>query len=342
MKGETEYPERAAQASAVSPALLHAKAGACDRFLQEMARFPFERCAIEDLIDRKRRYHLPFDPLFPFSIRLFSYEVAAPFPRIWHEHLEIFIPCAGEGIFTMGTRNLSFTAGDVLVVDNLQPHGILQVPGGYSRAMVIGFSPEFVCAPGALPCDRELLEPFYQRTPENRPVFPAGSPQTAKLHDALLRLADCYFEPAGNPRLQAGCKAYLLEILYLLATRSTLPARAQQRYVQKPEEPGRLDRLNRYLSVNLSERITVASAASIVNMSESAFMKSFKRTTGETFVSHLTRLRMDRAADFLRRTNRSIAEISFSVGYADQSYFDRVFRKHFSRTPREVRRDRQK
>ena len=87
-----------------------------------------------------------------------------------------------------------------------------------------------------------------------------------------------------------------------------------------------LDKLNPFLWANFSERVTVASAASAVNMSESSFMKYFKRVTGRTFISYLTRLRLERAEDLLERTSLSVAEISHSVGFADQSYFDRVFR----------------
>jgi hypothetical protein len=42
-------------------------------------------------------------------------------------------------------------------------------------------------------------------------------------------------------------------------------------------------------------------------------------------------------ARLLRETDRSIAEIATAVGFADQSYFDRRFRRRFGRTPRQFR-----
>jgi len=310
----------------------------CSGFVREMTRFQFESWSIEDLDGYESGRHVEFDPLFPFSIKLLEYDLTRPPLLNWHDHLEIFVPCGGHGTFAMGGRVLPFAAADVLIVENLKPHGIQQFHGECPRGMVIAFPPEFVCGHDALPCDSGFLAPFYRQGAARQPIFKADDPQTANVHSALLRLANCYTESARNLRLQSGCKVYLLELLYLLAARLDRPRFMQPESVVHEVESGQLDKLYRFLFANLSERITVADAASTLNMSESTFMKYFKRATGETFVSHLTRLRLERAADLLRRTNLPVAEISYSVGFADQSYFDRVFRRHFSRTPREVRR----
>ena len=82
--------------------------------------------------------------------------------------------------------------------------------------------------------------------------------------------------------------------------------------------------LHEYLLANVSEKISVRTAASLVNMSDSTFMKYFKRVTGETYVSYLTRLRLERAAELLENTNKPIAEISYAVGFPDQSCFSTV------------------
>jgi AraC-like DNA-binding protein/mannose-6-phosphate isomerase-like protein (cupin superfamily) len=305
-----------------------------DVFSSEMKRFSFGPWALGNLIDSNRRYRVEFDPRFPFFVNLFSYDTPPPFALSWHEHLEIFVPCAGRGRFVMEDRTVPFCAGDVLVVDNLKLHGIPQFQGESRRGMVIGFLPEFVCGLGSTPCDSEFLAPF-----RGDAILRANDPLAPKLHDALLHLVSCYFESAQGVPSQAGCKAYLLEILYLLAARFGKSQTAQQKHVLEHERSRLLDKLRPFLSDNLSERVTVARAASAVNMSQSTFMKYFKRVTGRTFITYLTRLRLERAAELLEHTRLSIAEISYSVGFADQSYFDRVFRRHFSRTPREVRRE---
>ena len=38
-----------------------------------------------------------------------------------------------------------------------------------------------------------------------------------------------------------------------------------------------------------------------------------------------------------RETNRTIADIADAVGFSDQSYFDKLFKRAFARTPKEFR-----
>lgn len=65
-------------------------------------------------------------------------------------------------------------------------------------------------------------------------------------------------------------------------------------------------------------------------------MKYFNAATGETFVSYLTRLRVERAMQMLEESAKAIAEIAAAGGF-DQSYFDKMFRRYFERVPRDVR-----
>jgi AraC-like DNA-binding protein len=77
-------------------------------------------------------------------------------------------------------------------------------------------------------------------------------------------------------------------------------------------------------------------------MSESQFMKFFKRATGMTFVAYLTHVRLNRAYRLLTETDVSIAEVASSVGFSDQSYFDKRFKEAFKQTPRALRAERRK
>jgi AraC-like DNA-binding protein len=64
--------------------------------------------------------------------------------------------------------------------------------------------------------------------------------------------------------------------------------------------------------------------------------------TGRSFSRHLLEQRLERAAALLcdpAARGRRIAEIASAVGFDDLSHFNRSFRRHFGRTPTDVRAD---
>ena len=62
-----------------------------------------------------------------------------------------------------------------------------------------------------------------------------------------------------------------------------------------------------------------------------------KRATGSTFKELLLHKRLDKAARLLRETRLTIQEVCAEVGYDNTSYFHRVFRRRYGKSPKEYR-----
>jgi len=299
----------------------------------------FEPFAVDQFIDSRKRYNLELDPHFPFAIKLFSYDdVSPPYSLNWHERLELLMPVAGYGTFLMGDHSVEFEAGDVLIVDNMRLHGFKEFHGPSKKIVVITFMPAFVFTLGSPLCDSHFLAPFYSHTDLAAPIVKSDDHLAPALHEALSKLVMCYFNPAEGPTYRAGCKVYLLEALYVLASRFPSSVSSRSSHLRMQEQARLLGKLHEYLMEHYSEKVSLATACSIVGMSESKFTRFFKAATGETFVSYLTRLRLNRAMQLLEKSNKTIADIAIETGFSDQSYFDRVFRRYFKKRPSDVRR----
>lgn len=298
----------------------------------------FEPFRIDREVDQRGHYELTLDPRFPLAIRLYSYSSASnPDVRYfnWHERLEINASVAGCGRLRMGDRILDFSPGDIIVVDNLKLHGLLEYSGHVRQVVVIVFMPDLICQPGSYPCDSIYLRPFFSRAPGLDPVLRPRDQLWAPVSTALGKLEECYF--AQESGYEAGCKAYLLDALYGLARHFGLAEPQAAELDRHRRESLQFGQLHEYLWEHYSEPITVSHAASIVGMSKFRFMRFFKKATGRTFVSYLTELRLSNAYRLLVETDRTIAEVAANVGFIDQSYFDRRFRQHYHQTPRRVR-----
>ena len=54
-------------------------------------------------------------------------------------------------------------------------------------------------------------------------------------------------------------------------------------------------------------------------------------------MQYLQQVRIENAQELLKTSNLSIAEVAYSVGYPDNSYFSALFRKAISVSPKEYR-----
>ena len=82
-----------------------------------------------------------------------------------------------------------------------------------------------------------------------------------------------------------------------------------------------------YIRRHYAEEITLRSLSEHLQLSENHLSRLFTKETGESFISFLTRLRIQKAKELLRQTELPIGEISEAIGYANQEHFSRVFKK---------------
>jgi AraC-like DNA-binding protein len=66
--------------------------------------------------------------------------------------------------------------------------------------------------------------------------------------------------------------------------------------------------------------------------------RAFRDTFNETLTQHIHRLRIDRARMLFRSTNRSVERIAGEVGFSDDRYFRRIFKRSVGLTPGQFQR----
>ena len=99
----------------------------------------------------------------------------------------------------------------------------------------------------------------------------------------------------------------------------------------------RISKACKYIEENISQKISLAEVAALVNMSESAFSHFFKKKTGISFITYVNNLRVAKACDLLASTSLSASEICYDCGFNNKSNFIRIFTKRKNMTPIEYR-----
>ncbi len=83
--------------------------------------------------------------------------------------------------------------------------------------------------------------------------------------------------------------------------------------------------------------ISLISVAKHVGMSSAHLSTIFSETTGKTFISYLTAMRIEKAKELLAHTDMKLSAIAMEIGYNEPNYFSHVFRKMEGITPKEYR-----
>ncbi len=92
-----------------------------------------------------------------------------------------------------------------------------------------------------------------------------------------------------------------------------------------------------YINENYKKAITLESIANYVHLNSSYFSTLFKKETGMKFSDYLNKVRIEESKKLLKDIGISILEVSLEVGFEDQSYYSKVFRKVTGMTPKEYR-----
>ncbi len=92
-----------------------------------------------------------------------------------------------------------------------------------------------------------------------------------------------------------------------------------------------------YMQTHFHEKITLEQVAQRVFLSPSYFSRVFKRELGQPFSGFLNSLRIKKSKELLQSTQLKLIDIALAVGFDDQSYFTKIFKKEMGITPFQYR-----
>ncbi len=117
--------------------------------------------------------------------------------------------------------------------------------------------------------------------------------------------------------------------------RGYLPARRAESEVRLSRR--RLQRVVDYIHDHLSQDLSLAELAQLVDMSPSHFKVIFKQSMGLPVHQYVIRSRVEYATDLIARGKLSLSEVAFQAGFANQSHMARSMKRLTGVTPSAIR-----
>jgi AraC-like DNA-binding protein len=90
-----------------------------------------------------------------------------------------------------------------------------------------------------------------------------------------------------------------------------------------------------YIQAHFTEKLTVDMLANIAGVSTRSYAKLFKMLSGYNPMEFIIHLRINRSKELMEIPGRRLKDIAQSVGYQDEFYFSRIFKKFTGIPPKQ-------
>lgn len=108
---------------------------------------------------------------------------------------------------------------------------------------------------------------------------------------------------------------------------------------QPNKEVNSIEEIAYYIQQNYSEEISLQEFSERFFLSREYISRKFKQIYGENLSDYLVRTRINKAKELLKFPNLKIYEIAEKIGYQDDKYFRKIFKKIVGMTPNEFRKE---
>lgn len=132
------------------------------------------------------------------------------------------------------------------------------------------------------------------------------------------------------------CASHLYRLLSIVGRKYAL---RKSKIDVKSEK--RISTACRMIYENIDNVPSVKTLAEVCCLSQSRFLHLFRETVGKSLTEFVSFIRIERAKELLTLTDTPICDIAKALGYEDQNYFSRRFRKSVGCSPSQHRKKRE-
>lgn len=247
-----------------------------------------------------------------------------------HQHKEIQISLIkkGEGSFIIGDHVGEFGEGDIFVIGEHLPHVFHNDPAeGEAHMISLFFTKSSYGAHFFKLPEFKQLDPLFQAL--------ALGIKLDKGTEKLIQLIESMIHTSKLYRFIS-----LIQILQAISSERMITLSSAIHNKSYGEEEGkRMRDIFAFSLNNFDQNISLDQVAGIAHMTPNAFCRFFKQRTNKTYINFLLDIRIGNACKLLsKKSDLSIAEISYSSGFNNLTNFNRKFKSIKGITPSEFRK----
>ena len=252
--------------------------------------------------------------------------VCSPFTRIYY--------------ITKGAAQIGLPDG----IHDLRPHHLYVIPAFTPHDCICKTDFEHIYVHIYNESDHDFLEDWLMPT-----EIPAEN--TLGLFERLLELcpnlnltqtdpqiydnmSNLYENVQKNKQRDLGARIESRGILYQIL--ATFMSKSRPKYTIQDQ---RIERIVNYVRTHINEKIDIEHLAEFSHTSKDHLIRIFKKEMKTTPLCYVNKKKIERAQVRLATEATLIKEIAFQLGFEDQGYFNRIFKKFTGTTPNMYRKN---
>ena len=247
----------------------------------------------------------------------------------------------GEALYETGRGSFRVGESRYLLLERGQPYSITIDSRRAVESFCIffedGLADEIARSLGT--ADRRLLDDPYAPGPAVR-FFERTYPHDEVVTPALASLREGLASHRDDPEwIDRRLRRIVIRLLCahrgLYREIDALPA---ARPSTREELYRRLQRARDFAEASLGQPVTLDDMAKIACLSPTHLLRTFRQLFGESPHRYLVRRRLERAAELLTASDRTVTEVCLEVGYESLGSFSSLFRRRYGISPDRYRR----
>lgn len=246
-----------------------------------------------------------------------------------HDFVELVIVSGGKGIHRVEGYDYPVIAGNVFVVAENQTHAIMHMDN--MEIWEIPFNPHFLALPKKFLKKMPGYHALFLIEPQKRysKSFRGNlqlSPLTMVEIMTIVKLM--YHESQSQkPGYKALLLSKLTELIVILSREYLNVSSTEAQPVIN------ISKAISEIESKYYKQWTLDDICKIANISKSKLFSSFRDVVKQTPLEYLIHIRIQHAMELLKTTELTVSEISYKVGFSNNNYFSRQFKKIVGKTP---------
>lgn len=254
---------------------------------------------------------------FPFRLAI-NIEDNFEYPMHWHAAIELLFVEVNSLNICVNNRELVLDEGDILFIAKGDTHGFSN-QNNKGRRIFIQFDTSTFNAFESNNIVKSLLSSTFKTSSKNDPFY-----QQLKEHIASIITA--YSKKSFGLELFLSARIY--DILAIIASFSAEKINLQNSSdnIKKINGLEKLSYAFKFIEANYMNDIALSDVAKAVGFSDFYFSRIFKEISEKNFNHYLNEYRIKQAEYFLMKSNMSVADIAYTVGFNSIVTFNRAFK----------------